>query len=206
MYRRFRPDDAAGQLMARLAITSLTFMLVWVPEPVWNTPSGNSSSHLPSITLLRGRRDEIDLAAGKLTQLAVRPGRAFLDDAERADHRSTPAEPVDPDRKVHERCVCAPHSRSAGTSDSTLAHPPPPGSAPGRQCVLHGPLLARIRGPMFRPARSSPRPGQVQDVPDGRGRRGGMPSGENGIVHRFVGLLPTALRDCRPARLAGARP
>jgi hypothetical protein len=35
--------------LARLAITSLTFMLVWVPEPVCHTDSGNSSSHLPSM-------------------------------------------------------------------------------------------------------------------------------------------------------------
>ncbi len=36
--------------MARLAITSLAFMLVEVPEPVWNTSTTNWSSSLPSIT------------------------------------------------------------------------------------------------------------------------------------------------------------
>lgn len=36
--------------MARLAITSLAFILLWVPEPVWKTTSGNSSSRTPAIT------------------------------------------------------------------------------------------------------------------------------------------------------------
>jgi hypothetical protein len=48
--RLFRPDDATCQLIARLAITSLAFMFDCVPEPVWNTTSGNSSSQRPSIT------------------------------------------------------------------------------------------------------------------------------------------------------------
>jgi len=33
-----------------LAITSLAFMLVDVPEPVWKMSTGNSASHFPSIT------------------------------------------------------------------------------------------------------------------------------------------------------------
>jgi hypothetical protein len=37
---------------AVFAITSFAFMLVCVPEPVWNTTNGNSSSHRPSITYL----------------------------------------------------------------------------------------------------------------------------------------------------------
>src|SRR3990172_5204387 len=36
--------------MARLEITSLAFMLDWVPEPVCQTTSGKCSSSLPSIT------------------------------------------------------------------------------------------------------------------------------------------------------------
>ena len=35
---------------ARLAITSLAFMLVEVPEPVWNTSIGNWSSNSPAAT------------------------------------------------------------------------------------------------------------------------------------------------------------
>lgn len=37
--------------IARLLITSLTFILVWVPDPVWKTTNGNSSiPSLPEIT------------------------------------------------------------------------------------------------------------------------------------------------------------
>ena len=36
--------------MARLAMTSLAFVLVDVPEPVWYTSIGNWSSSLPSTT------------------------------------------------------------------------------------------------------------------------------------------------------------
>jgi hypothetical protein len=36
--------------MRRLEITSLTFMFDWVPDPVWNTYSGNSLSSAPLIT------------------------------------------------------------------------------------------------------------------------------------------------------------
>ncbi len=36
--------------MARLAITSLAFMLVEVPEPVWKMSSGNSASRSPRAT------------------------------------------------------------------------------------------------------------------------------------------------------------
>ena len=36
--------------MARLAMTSLTFMFDWVPDPVWNTYSGKCSSSAPLIT------------------------------------------------------------------------------------------------------------------------------------------------------------
>ncbi|MNT39507.1 hypothetical protein D3C72_1757590 [compost metagenome] len=36
--------------MARLEMTSLTFMLDWVPEPVCQTTSGKWSASLPEIT------------------------------------------------------------------------------------------------------------------------------------------------------------
>ena len=36
--------------MARLLITSLTFMLDWVPEPVCHTTSGKLSFNFPDIT------------------------------------------------------------------------------------------------------------------------------------------------------------
>ncbi len=44
------PSTPPASWIARLAMTSLAFMLDWVPEPVWNTTSGNSASQRPSIT------------------------------------------------------------------------------------------------------------------------------------------------------------
>ncbi len=46
----FEPILPPSISMARLEITSLAFMLDWVPEPVCHTTSGKWSSSLPSIT------------------------------------------------------------------------------------------------------------------------------------------------------------
>ncbi len=46
----FSPFFTPRISFARLAITSLAFMLVEVPEPVWNTSSTKWSSSFPSIT------------------------------------------------------------------------------------------------------------------------------------------------------------
>ena len=50
------PRSPPSISLARLAITSLAFMLVWVPEPVCQTTSGNSSVSLPSATSCAARR------------------------------------------------------------------------------------------------------------------------------------------------------
>ena len=48
----FRPIPRSPPIssLARLAITSLTFMFVWVPLPVCQTTRGNSASCRPAIT------------------------------------------------------------------------------------------------------------------------------------------------------------
>ena len=51
----FDPTTPSASWIARFAITSLAFMLVCVPEPVWNTTSGNSPSSFPSITSCAAR-------------------------------------------------------------------------------------------------------------------------------------------------------
>ena len=96
----FEPTTPPASWIARLAITSLAFMLVCVPEPVWNTTSGNSSSQLAVDHLLRGPDDQVDLLLGQLAELAVGERRALLEDAEGADHRPAPAEALDADREV----------------------------------------------------------------------------------------------------------
>ena len=50
--------------MHRLEITSLRFMFDWVPEPVWNTYSGNSESSWPLITSSHTRSISSPFQAG----------------------------------------------------------------------------------------------------------------------------------------------
>ena len=73
--------------MARLAITSLAFMLVWVPEPVCQTTSGNCVVELAVDHLLGGARDRLAELRLELAELAIDPRRGQLDDAEGADQR-----------------------------------------------------------------------------------------------------------------------
>jgi hypothetical protein len=71
---------------------------------------------------LRSRDDEIDRLARQLAELAVRLRGAFLQDAERTDHRAAPAETLDSDGKIEMRALVArTHRCSAGTSTSPSA-------------------------------------------------------------------------------------
>ena len=51
----FDPSTPPASSMARLAMTSLAFMLVWVPLPVCHTRSGKWSSSVPSVTSAAAR-------------------------------------------------------------------------------------------------------------------------------------------------------
>ena len=44
------PSSPPSASMATLEMTSLAFMLVLVPEPVWKMSTTNALSYLPSIT------------------------------------------------------------------------------------------------------------------------------------------------------------
>ena len=57
--------------MHRLEMTSLTFMLDWVPDPVCQTYSGNSSSSAPLITSSHTR------SISRPFQSGSRPARVF---------------------------------------------------------------------------------------------------------------------------------
>ena len=70
--------------MAALAITSLTFMLVWVPEPVCHTSSGKCPSSLAVGDVLRGCDDGAGALAVERAEIAVDLGGGALDQAERA--------------------------------------------------------------------------------------------------------------------------
>jgi hypothetical protein len=63
--------------LARFAITSLAFMLLWVPEPVCQTTSGKCSANLPSITSCAARmmvsaRRGSSTPSSRLTRAAAR--------------------------------------------------------------------------------------------------------------------------------------
>ena len=72
--------------MARLEITSLAFMLDWVPEPVCQTARGKCSSSLPSITSSAAATMVLHppILESSLPQAHVHLGRGALDDAEGA--------------------------------------------------------------------------------------------------------------------------
>ena len=105
-----------GSREARLASTSLTFMLVCVPEPVCQTASGNSSS-MPAREHLVGRGDDrVRLLRRQHAELGVDARRRALDDQRARGSARAASSPSRCGRSSSERCVCAPQSRSAGTS------------------------------------------------------------------------------------------
>ena len=80
---------------ARVASTSFMFMLVEVPDPVWKTSMGNSSSHSPA-RHLRGRRGD---GCGHLLVDRLQPGvlerRGALDRGQGRDERPLDGHPRD---------------------------------------------------------------------------------------------------------------
>ena len=72
---------------ARLASTSLTFMLVCVPEPVCQTARGNSAVVPSGERLVGGRDDRVGGPRGEQAERGVDACRRPLDDQQRADQR-----------------------------------------------------------------------------------------------------------------------
>jgi hypothetical protein len=64
--------------IARLAITSLTFMLVCVPLPVCHTTSGNSPSRSPSTTSSATAAIRRALSSGRSPRSRLTSAEAFL--------------------------------------------------------------------------------------------------------------------------------
>jgi hypothetical protein len=93
-----------------LAITSFAFMLVCVPEPVWNTTSGNSASSLPSITSCAARSISAALSGASSPSTAlVRAAAFFSTPNARITGRPQWKRPMPIGKLSIERCVCAPH-------------------------------------------------------------------------------------------------
>ena len=81
--------------IARFAITSLAFMLLEVPEPVWKMSTTNSSSCWPAATscaawMIASASLRVQLAAPRFTSRG-----GLLDQRQRADHAAGQAEPAD---------------------------------------------------------------------------------------------------------------
>ena len=106
----FDPTTPPASWIARLAMTSFAFMFDCVPEPVWNTTSGNSASSLPSTTSCAARSISAHLVRRQVPELAVG------DRSRTSSERRMPRMTARPQRKRStpigklsiERCVCAP--------------------------------------------------------------------------------------------------
>ena len=118
----FEPSTPPASWIARFEITSLAFMLVCVPEPVWKTTSGNSPSSLPSITSCAARTIRSTFSCGSWPSSRFASAAHFLRmpsariTGRPQRKRSTPIGKLSRDRSV-----CAPQRCSAGTGTSPSA-------------------------------------------------------------------------------------
>ena len=104
---------------ARDAMTSLAFMLLEVPEPVWNTSTGNASSCSPRATeaaaaWIASAMSASSTPSSPLTLAAtplMQPSAPIM---------SRPSRSPDTGKFSTARWVCAPHSAPAGTSTSPI--------------------------------------------------------------------------------------
>ena len=83
--------------MARLAITSLAFMFVWVPLPVCHTTSGKWSSRRPAITSSAAWTMARALSSGRSPSSRFTSAAGLLEDAERPDHLAGKPLAADPE-------------------------------------------------------------------------------------------------------------
>ena len=81
--------------MARFAITSLVFMLLEVPDPVWKMSTRNCVVVLAGGDLVRGGDDGVGELAVQLVAGAVDLGGGLLDQRQRADHPARQPQPAD---------------------------------------------------------------------------------------------------------------
>ena len=150
------PRPAPASSLARAAMTSLAFMLVCVPEPVWKTTSGNSSSRAPSATSWAARAMSSALSCGSSPSSALARAAAILSTPKARISGRVKRKRSTPMGKCSiERWVCAPQYLAAGTRTSPML------SVSMRQSSLMGVTLPVSSGSLSapctlrRPARSS---------------------------------------------------
>ena len=97
------PRLPVASSLARPAITSLTFMFDWVPEPVCQTRSGNSAASVPSATSPAARTIRSRCSAGSRPRSAFTSAAARLRIAEGVDDRDRHG--VVADREMMERTL-----------------------------------------------------------------------------------------------------
>ncbi len=101
--------------MARLEITSLAFMLLWVPLPVCHTCRGNSSSRSPAMTSSAARTIRSARSWSSFPNSRLASAAAFLS-IPNARTTSVGTKSLPMEKWISDRAVCAPQYRSAGTS------------------------------------------------------------------------------------------
>ena len=133
-----------------------------VPEPVWNTTSGNSSSQRPSITSCAARTMSAALSgASSPSSTFARAAHCLTSPNARMTGRPQPKRATPIGKLSMERCVCAPHRRAARPGRRPVrpfrcgwagcswpSHPP--GAAPCRRHDTKrrpGPSIARPVSP-----------------------------------------------------------
>ena len=111
----FEPSSPPRISIARLAMTSLAFMLVCVPLPVCQTTSGKWSSSSPSMTSSQAWMMAFAFSAARTPRSALTIAQAFLRMPKaRIISRGKRSPPIL--KWASERSVWAPQYRSAGTS------------------------------------------------------------------------------------------
>ncbi len=109
------PRGPPSSSEARLASTSFTFMLVCVPEPVCQTASGNSAAWRPASASSAAAAIASAISCASTPSLALTCAAARLTISS-ARINSGAILSLEIRKWWSERWVCAPHSRSAGTS------------------------------------------------------------------------------------------
>ena len=90
-------------------MTSLAFMLLCVPLPVWKTTSGNSASSAPSMTSVAARAMSSALSCGNRPSCSLARAAASLSTpSAQMTLRPQRNRSVPMGKCSSERCVCAP--------------------------------------------------------------------------------------------------